>query len=272
MDDSLAGRVSGSPLRDGVSAVDLFKTFVRFLLLGFGSLALLFVIQILLYTFAVAAFGDIPTTGMAAQIISFLSLGLGTLVVATAYLNAKDLDWSFLDVRRPSLRDVGWILVGVVLILLGFLVVVSAFQALGVTTAEHSSTDTVASGSPALVALFVAASILVVGPGEELLYRNIIQKSMYASVGKRTAVLLASVIFALVHIPAYSAGGAAAGAVASTLVAIFVLSLVLGGVYARTGNVLVPAMVHGIYNALSFYSTYANGGGGGAKEALTWLF
>lgn len=270
MDESYVGRRGESSPPDDTSPVDLFKTFVRFLLLGFGSLALVFVIQIVLYSVAVGLFGDIPTDSIGAQLISFVSLGFGTLIVASLYLQNSGRDWSFVDLELPGLRDVAWILVGVVTILVGFVAVISLYQLLGITTAEHSSTDTVASASPELIALFVAASILVIGPGEELLYRNVIQKSLYDGVGRPAAVALASVIFALVHIPAYSAGGASLGAVASTLTTIFVLSLILGAVYARTENVVVPAMVHGIYNALSFYSTYASGGGG--SEALVWLF
>jgi membrane protease YdiL (CAAX protease family) len=272
MDESYVDRHGGSPPREEASPVDIFKTFVRFLLLGFGSLALLFVIQIVLYVATIAVLGPVPEGGLEVQLISFLSLGLGTLVVATAYLQNSGRDWSFLDVELPSLRDVAWTLGGFVILILGFLAVVSLFDLLGLSPAEHSSTDSIINATPQVILLVLVAQLLIVGPGEELLYRNVIQKSLYDSVGKPTAVVLASVIFSLVHIPAYSAGGASLSGVATTLAAIFVLSLVLGGVYARTENVIVPAVIHGSYNVLSFYSTYATGGGSGGTEALAWLF
>ncbi|WP_256296473.1 CPBP family intramembrane glutamic endopeptidase [Haloarchaeobius salinus] len=274
MDESYVDSHGGSPPRDGASPVDLFKTFVRFLLLGFGSLALLFVIQLVLVSVSgipVPVPENNARAQFIAQLISFLSLGLGTLVVAAAYLQNSGRDWSFIDVELPSLRDVAWTLGGFVILILGFLAVVSLFDLLGLSPAEHSSTDSIINATPQVILLVLVAQLLVVGPGEELLYRNVIQKSLYDSVGKPAAVVLASVIFSLVHIPAYSAGGASLGGVATTLAAIFVLSLVLGGVYARTENVVVPAVIHGSYNVLSFYSTYATGGGGGT-EALVWLF
>ncbi|WP_435347753.1 CPBP family intramembrane glutamic endopeptidase [Haloarchaeobius sp. HRN-SO-5] len=270
MDSSLVDSPEGPSPGDRASTALVAKTFLRFLLLGFGSLVALYAIQLVLYVGAVLVVGSVSPTGFLAQILTFLSLGLGTLLVATAYLNYSGRDWSFVDVEVPGLRDVAWTLGGFVILLLGFFAVISAFDVLGVSTAEHSSTDTVASASPGIIALFVVASLLVIGPGEELLYRNVIQKSMYDVTSKPVAVVLGGVIFAAVHIPAYSAGGAGPGAVASTLVAIFVLSLVLGGVYVLTENVLVPAVIHGLYNALSFYSTYATGGG--ASEAMLGLF
>ncbi|MFD1647267.1 CPBP family intramembrane glutamic endopeptidase [Haloarchaeobius litoreus] len=271
MDESFAdGRGSSSP-RGGGSPVDIFKTFVRFLLLGFGSLALLFVIQIALYLVTVSVLGPVPDGGLEVQLITFLSLGLGTLIVAAAYLENSGRDWSFVDVELPSLRDVAWTIGGFVILILGFLAVISLFDLLGLSPAEHSSTDSIISATPEVILLVLVAQLLVVGPGEELLYRNVIQKSLYDVVTRPVAVVLASVIFSLVHIPAYSAGGASLGGVATTLAAIFVLSLVLGGVYARTENVVVPAVIHGSYNVLSFYSTYATGGEGGGTEALLWL-
>ncbi|WP_440988743.1 lysostaphin resistance A-like protein [Haloarchaeobius baliensis] len=275
MDESYVDRHGGSPPSDDTSPVDIFKTFVRFLLLGFGSLALLFVIQIVLVSISgipVPVPENDPQAQFIAQLITFLSLGFGTLIVAAAYLQNSGRDWSFIDVELPSLRDVAWTLGGFVILILGFLAVVSLFDLLGLSPAEHSSTDSIINATPQVILLVLVAQLLVVGPGEELLYRNVIQKSMYDVVSRPVAVVLASAIFSLVHIPAYSAGGASLGGVATTLAAIFVLSLVLGGVYARTENVVVPAIIHGSYNVLSFYSTYATGGSGGGSEALTWLF
>lgn len=269
MDESHASRQDGPPPRDDVTSVELFRTFVRFLLLGVGSLALLFVIQIALYVVTIALLGPVPEAGLEVQVISFLSLGFGTLIVAAAYLKRSGRDRSFVDLQLPGLRDVAWTVGGFVILILGFIAVTSLFDLIGVSTAEHSSTESVINATPQVLLLVLAAQLLVVGPGEELLYRNVIQKSMYDVVSRPVAVVLASSIFALVHIPAYSAGGAPLAAVASTLVAIFVLSLVLGSVYARTENVLVPAAIHGLYNVLSFYSTYATGGG--ASEAFVGL-
>ncbi|WP_439027551.1 lysostaphin resistance A-like protein [Haloarchaeobius sp. DT45] len=257
MDDSLVDS-SGTPSPPSkVTAAMTAKTVLRFALLGFASLPVLVVYQLVLYLGAISVFGPIETTGPEAQIISVLSLGLGTLTIALAYLRYSDLDWSFVDLRFPSLRDVGWAIGGFVILLLGFVAVVSLLDLLGLSTAQHSTSQQAAEGDPALLLPLIPLSLLVIGPGEELLYRNVIQKSLYRHFSKVGAVVVASAIFALVHIPAYSTGGGI-GAMAASLSVIFVLSLVLGGVYARTGNVLVPAFIHGAYNALSFASRYAD--------------
>jgi len=58
------------------------------------------------------------------------------------------------------------------------------------------------------------------------------------------------VIFARIHITAY-AGGSPAQVVGS-LGIVFTLSVLLGWIYARTEKLLVPALVHGVYNAIQF--------------------
>ncbi|WP_267640847.1 CPBP family intramembrane glutamic endopeptidase [Haloarchaeobius amylolyticus] len=256
MDDSLVDR-SGSPSPPKVTPAMTAKTVFRFALLGFASLPVLVAYQLVLYVGAVSVFGPIPTTGPRAQIISVLSLGLGTLTLAVAYLKYSDREWSFVDLRFPTLRDVGWALGGFVILLLGFVAITSLINALGLSTAQHSTAQQAQQGDPALLLPLIPLSLLVIGPGEELLYRNVIQKSLYDHFSRVGAVVVASAIFALVHIPAYATGGGV-GAMATSLAVIFVLALVLGGVYARTDNVLVPAFIHGAYNALSFAATYVD--------------
>lgn len=55
-------------------------------------------------------------------------------------------------------------------------------------------------------------------------------------------------IFAVVHVPAYYHPDPAV--VASSIGVIFGGSLVFGWVYARTDNLVVPALVHGAFNAI----------------------
>ncbi|WP_435359542.1 CPBP family intramembrane glutamic endopeptidase [Haloarchaeobius sp. DFWS5] len=274
MNDSLASGEGGGSPGSGpeTSVAGTIKSVLQLALLGFSSLAVLLVYQIVLYVGATATFGSIDTGSAAAQVISVLSLGLATGSLAALYIRYSDLDWSFVDLKWPSLRDVGLALGGFVVLLLGFFAVTQLFTILGINTAQHSTTESASqSGNPALLLPLIPLSLLIIGPGEELLYRNVIQKSLYPKLGKPAAVGVASVIFALVHIPAYAAGGAGWAAVGSTLLVIFVLSLVLGGSYALSGNILVPAFIHGLYNALSFYATYTQMVND-STEALVTLF
>jgi hypothetical protein len=44
---------------------------------------------------------------------------------------------------------------------------------------------------------------------------------------------------------------------AVSLSVVFVLSLVLGYSYARSENLVIPILIHGTYNALTFFAMYA---------------
>jgi hypothetical protein len=118
-------------------------------------------------------------------------------------------------------------------------------------------------GDPVVILPFIPLSLLIIGPAEELVYRNLIQKPLYDAFSRRGAVLTASVIFALMHIPQYSPPGASAIETLNALVLVFVLSLVLAIAYERTDNIVVPILIHGSFNAIQFlllYVTLVSGG------------
>lgn len=58
--------------------------------------------------------------------------------------------------------------------------------------------------------------------------------------GAGMAIVATSIIFAALHGPQWPAP-----------IALFVLSLVLGGVYQKTGSLLVPMVLHGVFNGFS---------------------
>ncbi len=125
----------------------------------------------------------------------------------------------------------------------------------GVQEASHSVERTAKNGNAKILLLFIPLSWLIIGPCEELLYRNIIQKSLYDTFSDVGAVVVASVVFALAHVFAYGSGSTPVQ-LAGTLVVIFVLSLVLGTVYLKTGNLTASALVHGTFDAIVFATMY----------------
>jgi membrane protease YdiL (CAAX protease family) len=129
------------------------------------------------------------------------------------------------------------------------------FGWLGVESTTHSLIRA-AQDNPGILLALVPLSYLVVGPGEELLYRNVVQKSLSTEFSPPGAVVVASAIFAAVHLPAYADPSGSALAVLNTLAVVFVLSLILGALYERTENVAVSALVHGSFNAIAFLVTY----------------
>ncbi|MFP9192600.1 CPBP family intramembrane glutamic endopeptidase [Natronosalvus vescus] len=211
-------------------------------------LVALFAGQLLAVPFA-AALGGLTENQFIA--ISQVGFAIGTAAIAVGYVYTTDRDWSFFDLRWPTLRQMGWIAGGIGLIFLVNIALSILFSSSGVEGAEHSATQA-AQQNPELLYVMIPASILIVGPFEELLYRNVIQKSMYDIFSRWGALLVSSVIFAVIHVAAYATAGF--GAIMASLAVVFGLSLVLGTVYLLTENLVVPAIIHGIYNAIIFAS------------------
>ncbi|WP_265110235.1 CPBP family intramembrane glutamic endopeptidase [Halosolutus halophilus] len=185
--------------------------------------------------------------------ISQFGMALGTAVVAGGYLAFREYDLSYLDLRLPTIRQVVWTVGGLV-VLFGTLFSISVlFQSAGVESADHGTAQQ-AQENPEIMLVLIPAAILIIGPFEELLYRNVIQKSLYETFSRYGAVVAGSVIFAVVHVLAY--GTAGAGQIIASLTVIFGLSIVLGTLYERTDNLLVPALVHGLYDAILFANLY----------------
>ncbi|MDY6817240.1 MAG: type II CAAX endopeptidase family protein [Halobacteriales archaeon] len=189
-----------------------------------------------------------------ATALSTIALGFGTATVAIVYLRASDRGFEFIDVGVPSLRDFGFVVAGVVTIIGLNLAIGWLFQQLGVESASHSVIET-AQSTPEILLVLIPLTYLIIGPGEELLYRNVVQKSLYEAFSRPAAVVVASAIFASAHFFAYASGNVLA--TINTLTVIFALSMILGLLYARTNNVVVPALVHGTLNAVAFAASYA---------------
>ena len=83
----------------------------------------------------------------------------------------------------------------------------------------------------------LAAISLSAGFGEETLFRGVLQSSLNRWVAVRLALVLASLLFGLVHwiTPTY--------AVLATLMGAY-----LGWLYIASGNLLVPILVHALYD------------------------
>ena len=108
--------------------------------------------------------------------------------------------------------------------------------------------------------MLIPISLLLVGPLEELLYRNIIQKYLYSSFSPIGSIFISSIIFSAVHISAY-AGDALFQTplpALNALAVIFILSVIIGIVYYQTKNIVTAALLHGIYDSIIFAVFYIN--------------
>jgi len=95
--------------------------------------------------------------------------------------------------------------------------------------------------APAGSVLLVA---LLAGVGEELLFRGVVQDGLAGLFGPVTGLILASLLFGLAHAvtPAY-------------FIIASLLGAYLGWLYVHSGNLLIPIIVHALYDwiAIHFY-------------------
>lgn len=171
----------------------------------------------------------------------------GFAVAIAGYLAATD-QWDLARVSRPTPREAG-IIVGGGVLLFGFQYgALFALDQVGLSTGQNQAV--VPGGDPVTYYLaMIAVSLAVVGPVEELLFRGVLQGGVRRAFDAVPAILIASVAFGLIHLPAVSGTMAEQWAYVGVVV---VLGAVLGALYEWTGNVVVPGLVHGVYNAVTY--------------------
>ena len=170
--------------------------------------------------------------------------------VALAYLKHRELGWRFIRVEVPSLRDLAVTVGGFLLLVLLLVVASGVLSSLGIESAQNQIV-TIGNRNPVVFLLLVPLSFLLVGPGEELLFRGIIQGTLEESFHAVWAIILASALFASVHLFSLTGQGKLV-----YIGVVFALALVLGSTYVYTDNLVVPALIHGAYNAVQFGGAY----------------
>lgn len=182
-------------------------------------------------------------------------LGFG---IAIAIYFARTENYDLLKVRVPTLRDIGGIVVGIVGLLGALAAIGALFSTLGVQTAQNAIAE-VGTQNPEIMLYMIPLAFLVIGPGEELVFRTVVQGRLRQAYASIPAIAIASAIFAVAHFQALLGGSL--GAKAATIAALFALSLVLGIVYEYTENLVVVAFVHGAYDAIVFVGIYVSATG-----------
>ncbi len=222
---------------------------------GLGTLGIAFVLLSSLLVFGIDTVVELPLA-----VNLGLTLVLGQYVafggLALVYLLYRGFDRSgivsYLGIRRPTLTELGLVLGGWVVILILVIAISAVLQVIGAETAANQSAE-LATQNPAVIPLLIAASFLVIGPAEEVLYRGIVQSRLRESISAVPAIAIASAIFAAVHVIALTGG--IEGRL-TTIAVLFFPSLVFGAVYEYTDNIVVPALLHGLHNAVLFTLLY----------------
>lgn len=188
--------------------------------------------------------------------VQFLIQYAGFALIAVGFLYVTKRGIGYIDGGWPSRRDVGYALVGIgasLAIWFGWMSIALWF---GLPMSGQSLVETSANTDPTLLLVLIPLVLLVNAPVEELLFRNVIQKSLSESFSHRGAILVGSLCFALVHVPAYY--GANLTAMAVSLTVVFVLGCCWGVIYVRTEQLFVPAVAHGTYNAVLLGIVYVS--------------
>lgn len=170
-------------------------------------------------------------------------------LLSYSYLEITDRELDFIDVSRPSKRDIVVMVLGTIGLIF-FNLLISAIVAYTDIPAAPSELTNLS--NPLYYILLAGISIVVIAPAEELLFRGVIQKRLTEAFSEPGAILVASTIFSLPHYQALVVGE---GRI-TTLITIFALGCILGVSYSRTENLTVPILMHGVFNAFVFSITY----------------
>ncbi|MGQ3329211.1 lysostaphin resistance A-like protein [Halorubrum sp. FL23] len=185
------------------------------------------------------------TTGL--QVLQTILQFAGFLAAVGGYLVVTD-QRELVGVSRPTLREAGIILGGGVVLFAFQYGALFALDQVGLTTGQNQAV--VPAGDPVTYYLaMITVSLLVVGPVEEALFRGAVQGGLRRAFDATPSILLASLMFGLVHLPSVSGTTGQRWAYVAVVV---VLGVVLGVLYEHTENVLVPGLAHGVYNAVIY--------------------
>ena len=224
---------------------------VRRCRVGIGGYA--FAVIIVLFTSILFSAGGIsllsrPTLLVAVSIVMGQGVSFGLFALLYLRYTGRGLD--YIHARIPTFSDLGWTVGGFIVFYGGLIVVSIVLTTFGIRSAQNEIAA-IGKRDPKVFLLLIPLSFLLIGPGEELLYRGVVQERLRESFGRWPAIALASLIFALVHF--FSLQGA--GKIVY-LAILLVLSPVLGAAYEYTGNLVVSALIHGAFNALQFALAY----------------
>ena len=158
-------------------------------------------------------------------------------------------DRELLSFEVPDRRQTAIAVGAVVALYVGQIVLLAAFSLIDVSPSQNPAIDPT-DREASYFLWMIALSVLVVGPAEELLVRGGIQGLLKRALGPWPAIVGASALFGSLH---YIGGGS--GALAYVAFS-FLLGILLGYLYERTGNLVVPMVAHGGYNAVLYAIQY----------------
>lgn len=198
-------------------------------------------------------FAGFELTSAPVLVVSLVGSQAGFALGALAFLRWRGEPLSNVGLAVPDIRGVVLVAVGLVATLVISVTVGAVVQQLGLQAAENSTTSQ-ASSDPTQLLVLVPFMLLVVGPCEELLFRGIVQRRIRERASAPVAIALGGALFASIHFIALIGD---LSEIATTIGVLFFPSLVFGALYEYGKNIVVNALVHGLYNSVILLITYA---------------
>lgn len=221
---------------------DALKVFAfYFLMMGLGSTVLLAVVREILGQDPIAVYG----ANTVALSLSLLTNGLTCLYILytvnvrrrqpIAALGISTSEWKRNLTGGLSL----YLIILPIILTAGFLVELMT-KNVGITPEHQDVVNRFMEERSSSGILAIIAFGALIGPvTEEVLFRGFLQPVLRDAMGSIKAILITSLLFALVHFNAY------------IFLQIFILGLLLGYLYEKTGTLIAPTAVHVLHNSVS---------------------
>jgi membrane protease YdiL (CAAX protease family) len=180
-----------------------------------------------------------------------------------------------IPVSIPNRRDLVIVGVGYVVAWIGALTMGVITNAISQETGSEQGQNAATQAgfeNPEVFFLLLPAMLLIVGPSEELLYRGVVQGRLREVIHPYAAIVIAAIIFGSIHWFALSGGDPLGNLL--VLPVLMTTGAVLGATYEFSDNIVVPSLIHGLYNATIVLVLMAALYSGAAPEetaALVWL-
>jgi membrane protease YdiL (CAAX protease family) len=170
---------------------------------------------------------------------------LGITLLFAKYQNAS---LRKLGLKKPSLRIIAIVsLAAVVLLFLAGSISLVEEVVLGPDPQAETLAEAILPRDTVQLVALLGISLALIGPAEELAFRGFVQRGFENSFGKPAGLVIASVLFGLLH------GLNSLRAI----LPVTVISLFLGYIWQKTdGNTVASAWMHGLYDAIIIAIAY----------------
>ncbi len=155
------------------------------------------------------------------------------------------LSWKEVGLKSFSVNYwkaiIGWTIV-LIVVSIALVVIMEILSGVG---PDNSKTDSLQSRMTLLNFLIAFVSAAIISPVyEEIFYRGFLYRFLRSKYGIPIGMLGSSFIFMIVHIPTYN-----------TLPVNFASGLIFAWTYEKSGSVIPPMIIHGIFNGIAIILT-----------------